>query len=149
MDPITIGATVASLVTTCTKAGMTCNTLIGKYKSAPQTLASIQTECTTIKAALSYVYWLINRDTELLSTQLCAQGPLAETLDVALTGCTMTFSLLDSELQRLYDRGDDGQSYGKREKLRYVWDEGLATTILGNMRGLQGAVTLVLTALQT
>lgn len=149
MDPIAIGTTVASLVTICTKATMTCNTLIVKYKNVPQTLASIHTECTTIKAALSYVYWLVNRDTELLSSQLRIQGPLAETLDVALTGCTVTFSLLDSELKKLYDKGKGRDGYGKKDQLRYIWNESLAETILGNMRGLQGAVTPVLTALQT
>ena len=149
MDPITIGTTVASLVTTFTKGAQTCNDLLSKYKQAPQTLASIHTECTTIKLALSHVYWLVNSNTELLASQLDARGPLAETFDVALTGCTVTFSLLDIELQKLCQQSKDESTYGTKERMKFVWNEGFARSLLDDMRGLQGAVTLLLTALQT
>lgn len=101
MDPLSVSTTGANLVTTCTKAATLCNRLIGKYKNAPTKLASIRSECTTVKAGLSHVYFLINRDTESFSSQLHAQGPLTETLDVAITGCTATFSLLDCEMQNI------------------------------------------------
>ena len=149
MDPATIGTTVAFLVATFTKSAQTCNTLLSKYKHAPQTLASIYTECTTVKLALSHVYWLVNSNAELLSSQLDAQGPLAETFDVALTGCTVTFSLLDVELQKLCQQNKEKESSSAKERIRFVWNEDLARSLLDDMRGLQGAVTLLLTALQT
>ena len=149
MDPLSISTAVASLVTTCTNAATLCNALIGKYKRAPKTLASIRTECTTVKAGLSYVYFLINRDAELFSSQLHAEGPLAETIDVALTGCTVTFSLLDCELQKLYNKSSDREGLRWKDKMRYIWDENLAKELLDQMRGLQSAVSLVLNAIQT
>lgn len=149
MDPVSICTTVATLVTTSAKAVTVCNTILGKYKNAPQTFASIRMECTTIKAAFSYVHWLINRDTELLASQLHAQGPLVETLDVALTGSTVIFALLDIQLQKLYVASDSQKGYSWKDKLRYIWDEDLAKSILDHMRGIQGAVNLVLAALQT
>ena len=149
MDPFTICTTVASLVKTCGTAATTCNGLLSKYKNAPQILASIRTECATIKTALSYVDWLVKRDTKLLSSQLKAHSPLAETLDVALTGCAVTFSLLDIELQKLYDKSKDQDGYKWKDKMRYVWDEDRAKNILDHMRGLHNAVNLVLTAFQT
>ncbi len=149
MDPLSISTAVASLVTTGTKAVTLCNTLVGKYKNAPRTLASIRTECTTVKAGLSYIYFLINRDMELFSSQMQAHGPLTETLDVALTGCTVTFSLLDCELQRLYDKSCDRDGFRWKDKLKYIWDEKVAKALLDQMRGLQSAITLVMTALQT
>ncbi|KAK0513620.1 hypothetical protein JMJ35_003984 [Cladonia borealis] len=149
MDPISIGTTIASLVKTFTTGAQTCNALLSKYKHAPQTLASIHTECTTIKLALSHVYWLVNSDSELLSSQLDAQGPLAETFDVALTGCTVAFSLLDVELQKLCQQSKEKESFSTKERIRFVWNEDLARSLLDDMRGLQGAVTLLLTALQT
>ena len=148
MDPITIGTTVASLVATFTKGAQTCNALLSKYKYAPQMLASIHTECTTIKLALSHVYWLVNSNTELLSSQLDARGPLAETFDVALTGCTVTFSLLDTELQKLCQQSKDKDTYKAKDKMKFMWNEDLTRSLLDDMRGLQGAVTLLLTALQ-
>ena len=72
MDPVTICTTVASLVNTCGTAAIKCNGLLSKYKNAPQILASIRTECVTIKNALSYVDLFVKRDTELLSSQLNA-----------------------------------------------------------------------------
>ena len=148
MDPFTICTTVASLVNTCGTAAIKCNGLLIKYKTAPQILASIRTECVTIKTALSYVNWFVKRDTELLSSQLKAHSPLAETLDVALDGCAVTFRLLDIELQKFYDRSKDQDGYTWKDNMRYVWDENSARNILDSMRGLQSAVNLVLTALQ-
>ena len=149
MDAITIGTSVASLVATITKGAQTCNTLLSKYKHAPQALASIDTQCTAIKLALSHVYWLANSNTELLSSQLHAQGPLAESFDVALTGCTVTFSLLDVELQKLCQQSKDKDTYSAKDRIKFVWNEDLVRSLLDDMRGLQGAVTLLLTALQT
>ena len=149
MDPFTICTTVASLVKTCGTAVITCNGLLGRYKNAPQILASIRTECVTIKSTLSYVDWLVKRDTELLSSQLKAHNPLAETLDVALTGCAVTFSILDIEHKKLYDNSKDQDNYKGKDRMRYLWDEDRAKSTLDHMRGLQSAVNLVLTALQT
>ena len=149
MDPLTICATVTGLAKTCGTAVTTCSGLLSKYKNAPEILASIRTECTTIKLTLSYVDWLVKRDTELLSSQLKAHAPLAETFDVALTGCAFTFSLLDIELQKLYDKSKDHDGYTWKDKMRYVWDEDRVKITLDHMRGLQSAVNLVLAALQT
>lgn len=126
MDPLTTCTNVAGLVTTRGTAATTCNGLLSKYKQAPQILASIRTECITIKTALSYVDGLLKRDTELFSSQLKAHSPLAETLDVALTGCAVTCSLLDFELRKLYDRSKDQDGYKRRDEMRYVWDENSA-----------------------
>ena len=76
-------------------------------------------------------------------------SPLAETLDVALTGCAVTFRLLDIELQKLYDKSKDQDGYKWKDKMQYVWDENNAKNVLDHMRGLQNAVNFVLTALQT
>ena len=149
MDPLTICATIASLVKTCGTAVAACSGLLGKYKNAPEILGSIRTECTTIRTTLSYIDWLVKQDTELLSSQLKAHSPLAETFDVALTGCAFTFSLLDVELQKLYDRGRDHDGYKWQDRMKYVWDEDRVRTILDHMRGLQSAANFVLTALQT
>ena len=149
MDPFTICMTVAGLLKSCGTAVTTCNGLLDKYNNAPGLLASIRTECITIKTTLSYVNWLIKRDTAHLSSQLHAHTPLAETFDVALSGCAFTFSLLDMELQKLYERGKDQDGYNWKDKMKFVWDEDRVKTILDHMRGLQGAANLVLTALQT
>ena len=148
MDPLTICATVASLVKTCGTAVTTCNGLLNKYKNAPDLLASIRTECTTIKMTLSYIDWLVKRDTDLLSSQLKDHGPLAETFEVALTGYATTFSLLDAELQQLYNGNQDDKAYKWKDKMRYMWDENHVKDLLNHMRGLRSAVNLVVAALQ-
>ena len=149
MDPLTIGVTVAGLVRTCGTAVTMCSGLITKYKTAPAILASIRTECITVKSALSYVDWIIKRDADLLSSQFQAHSPLLEIFDVPLNACVLTFSLLDIELQKLYDRSKDHDSFKWKNKMKYVWNEDQAKTILDHMRGLQSALNLMLTALQT
>ena len=149
MDPVAICTTVSTLVKTCGTAVRTCSGLLGKYKNAPDILASIRTECIAIKTTLAHVDGLVKRDTMLLSSQLKAYGPLAETFDITLSGCAYTFSLLDIELQKLYDGSKDHNSYKWKNKMRYLWDEDRVKTILDHMRGLQSAVNLMLTALQT
>lgn len=148
MDPLTICATVTGLVKTYGTAATMCSGLITKYKTAPTILASIRTECITVKSALSYVDWIIKRDADLLSSQFKAHSPLLEIFDVPLTGCALTFSLLDIELQKLYDRSKDHDSYKWKDRMKYVWNEDQAKTILDHMRGLQSALNLMLTALQ-
>lgn len=74
---------------------------------------------------------------------------MARLLDVALSGCAFTFSFLDIELQELCDRSRDHDGYNWKDKMRYLWDEDRVKNILLHMRGLQSAVNLVLTALQT
>ena len=149
MDPFTICMTVAGLLKSCGTAVTTCNGLLDRYKNAPVILISIRAECTTIETALSYVDWLVKRDLDHFSSQLHAHTPLAETFDVALTGCAFTFSLLDMELKKLCERGKDQDGYNWKDRMRFMWDEDRVKTILDHMRGLQGAANLVLTALQT
>ena len=149
MDPLTIGATVAGLLTACGTAVTMCSGLITKYKTTPTILASIRAECITVKAVLSYVDGIIKRDVDLLSSQLKAHSPILEMFDVPLTGCVVIFSLLDIELRKLYDRSKDQETYNWKDKWRYVWNEDKAKTILDHMRGLQSALNLMLIALQT
>ena len=146
MDALSITVSVVSLVTTSARVATYCNSLIGKYKNAPQILSSVRTEVAATKAALSYVYMLMNRDSPVTNW---SEGPLAESLDVALTGCTITFSLLDVELQKLYNASNADGCYSWNNKLRFMWDEGTMRSLLDQMRGIRDAVNLVLTALQT
>lgn len=130
MDPLTICATVTGLVRTCGTAATTCNGLLGRYKNAPEILISIRTECIAIKTTLSFVERLVKRDIKQLSSQLKAYSPLAETLDVALSGCAFTFSILDIELQKLYDRSKNHDGYRWKDKMRYLWDEDRVKNII-------------------
>ena len=74
---------------------------------------------------------------------------MLEIFDVPLTGCVFIFSLLDVELQKLYDSSKEHDSYKWKDKMRYVWNEDQVKAILDNMRGLQSAFDLMLTVLQT
>ena len=149
MDPLAICTTVTGLVRTSGTAATMCSRLITKYETAPAILASIRTECITVKTALSYMDWIIKQDADLFSSQLKAHSPLLEIFEVPLTGCIFTFSLLDIELQKLCDRSKDHGSYKWKDRMKYVWNEERAKAILDHMRGLQSALDLMLTVLQT
>ena len=47
----------------------------------------------------------------------------------------MTFSLLDCELQRLYDKSCDRDGLRRKDRMRYIRDEKVVKELLDQMRG--------------
>ena len=99
---------VGSLVTTAAKTAIGCNSLATEYNDAPRALSLLEIECKTTRAALSLVSDFLLDHAAALAPRLAAPlSLLAELVDLSLTGCTATFSMLDSEIERVrqYKRG--------------------------------------------
>lgn len=148
-DPVSISVAVVSLVTSATKAAKTCNTLCDKYKDAPFSLTSVHIECLTTKASLSMVDMLMKRNPSLMKSRLEADTPLAENIDVVLTGCCLTFALAEIEINKLTAIDKDSVIRSWKDKCRAVWQEDRMVMLLDRMRGIRDAVNLLLTVLQT
>lgn len=152
MDPgsvIGIVTAVGSLVTTVFKAAIGCRSLITKYDDAPQTLLLLENECTTTKAALSYVNdFLMSHATALAPRLSGPSNPLSELVDVALTGCTVTLAMLDGELNSIA-MSDGPVDFSSKERAQIMWNEESLTTILERMRGVKDTIQLLLSALNT
>ena len=94
MDSLSIAATVAGLIQSSAMTIATCKTILGKYKNAPRTLSVISTECSVVKASLSHICYLISDDANALAPRSFAQASMADTFDIALTSCAVTFRSL-------------------------------------------------------
>lgn len=148
LDPLTITAGVAKLVTSLADAAIGCGKLVGKYRGAPLLLSSIQVECKILRSALNHVYAKVNRDPKRLEPQLATKPLLVEDFDIAIDGCTLTFALLHAELQKLLGLDSDDRPIDWKDRCRYIWNEDAMTTILEHMRGLRDVVHFLLDMLQ-
>lgn len=107
MDPLSITATVIALWGTCLKTVTTLNNLREKYKHAQALISAICAESTVICASISQIQSLLLQRPEALRSQLRDRSDLVSTFDVAVTGCTVVYAVLDDELQRLTRQIDD------------------------------------------
>jgi hypothetical protein len=148
MDPLSISSAIAGLVTICGQTISTCAAVIGSLQDAPRILAAIQAECSTTRESLSNIFVLINKNDTMALSHLSSSDTLSRSFDIALTGCTVTFSVLDNELQKILKHsGDKGElSFGNRAK--YVWNEGALKDAMGELRGQRDALNLLVTIVQ-
>ena len=70
---------------------------------------------------------LVNRDSN--NHPRWSHGGLAESLDVALTACIITFSLPDFQVQKLYTASIADGSYAWKDRLRFLWVEDMMRSI--------------------
>lgn len=149
-DPLSIATGVASLVTSFSRAATGCHGLVSKYKGAPMVLSSVSLECKTLCMALNHISFIVNQDYEALESYIATNPLLAEDFDTVIEGCSLAFCIPDEALQKLL-KGDGGetQMVDWKVRFRYPWNEDEMKMILEQLHGLQGAVNLVLNALQT
>lgn len=149
MEPLSIIAAVGSLTTLAAKTAVGCNSLISKYEDAPRALALIESECKILKDALSFVTEFVMTNASTLMPRL--SGPrnvLSNLVDDALTGSTVVFGMLDSEISKLMEHAKKSGDFGWKTRIQAVWNEAEMNTLLTSMRDVKSTVQLLLTALQ-
>jgi hypothetical protein len=74
------------------------------------------------------------------------ESNLSSTLDAALTGCYVVFDVLQSEINKLIDMNDIANPVplNFKGKTKLIWNESLMQELLGQLRGLQTSLTLLL-----
>lgn len=149
MDPLSITASVMSVTTCCIKTAKTISDLQEKYKHAQATISALCAESTVICASLSQIQSLILSRPEIVKAQLKERPELVATFDVALTGCMVVFAVLDDELQKLVAHGlEPVEEVGWTEKAKFLWKESFMKDLLGQIRGQQSALALLMQAIQ-
>jgi hypothetical protein len=149
MDPVTIIGLVASLVPMCAKVGKALSDVRSKYNNASMTLSSIASECSVIATALSQIEQVAIKDPRGLSSRLDASGSqLGASFELALNGCGLALSVLSEEVGKMEGSGGV-RILGWKSKAKFVWNEEGMKDLLGNLRGQNGALHLLVTALQT
>ena len=151
MDPFTISMAVAPLVLSSTKLAMLISAVRDSYKSAPTTLTATLTECKIIHIALFKIQELVYKNETNLSSRLKAQAPLREAFDGALTGCRMTLSALNLELNKLVEpkKGTNLMGIGFQAKARLVWKEDIMKPLLDQTRGQMSSLRHLIEILES
>ena len=149
MDPLSITANVVGLTAKCVQTAKALNDLREKYKHANMTITAICTESTIISASLSNIQNSMLSSPDALSAKLESRPDLESTLDSALTGCFVVFDVLEAEVLRLTGRAvSESTEFSFKTKAQYLWNEKSMQEILGQIRGLQTALTLLLQVLE-
>jgi hypothetical protein len=148
MDPFSITVGVASLVTLCAQTISTCRDILSGLQDAPRILSSIQSECSTTREALSLMFIFMSKSDTTALSHLSGDETLAQSFDIALTGCTVTLSALDNELQKILEHHKRDGKPDLVQRAKYVWNEDSLKDALDELRGQRDALNLLATVVQ-
>ncbi|KAF2727460.1 hypothetical protein EJ04DRAFT_557379 [Polyplosphaeria fusca] len=149
MDPLTITSTVIGVSGRCLRSARALHDLCGKYKDASMTINAIYSETMVLSTSLAHIQALCTKNPEALRSTLNDQPQVEQTFDQALTGCVLVYSVIDDEVQRLYNgMGKEGMS-GAISKSKLLWKEEAMRDVLVQIRGQQTALSLLVAVLQT
>jgi hypothetical protein len=137
----------AKITLTCITTGTAIYDLSSKYKDAPRSMVAISSEASVMSVSLSQIEALIlsHKDPESF---LRSRPNVAATLDRSLIGCTILFSCLDNEIEKMSSSAGRHGTLTWKAKARMVWKYETFKELLDNMRGQQVGITLLLQLLQ-
>lgn len=93
-------------------------------------------------------FMLINKSDTTALSHLSNNATLAQSFDIVLTGCTVTLSVLDSEIQQVLKGREDEEMAGFCQRAKYVWNEDTLKSVLDELRGQREALNLLVTVVQ-
>lgn len=146
MDPLSLTASVLAITTACLKSANILNGLREKYKHAQITISALCAEATVISASLSQIQSLILQNPSAIFTQMRSRSDVIATFDVALTGCSVVFAVLNDEIAALVAECQEDMSWSQRAKI--VWKDAIMKDLLQQLRGQSAAIGLLIQALQ-
>jgi hypothetical protein len=143
MDPLTITSTVISISARCIHTAKAIYDLRERYRHAQVIIESIHSQSTLISAALGNIQGLICKSPAAIQITLESRDDLVKIFDQALTGCVMVYSVLDDEIQKLYDAPDSVQS-----RVQTLWKEQTMKDLLQELQSQRGALSFLLQTFQ-
>jgi hypothetical protein len=151
MDPLSITASVAGIATACLATAKTLNDLRNKYLDAQMTIAAICSETAVVGATLAKIQGILLGNPQVLKAEIegIPGSEIQNTFDVALTGCSVIYSCLDVEVQKLRKAAGGASDPGWAEKAKFLWKEDRMKELLENLRGQEISITLLVSILQT
>lgn len=150
MDPCSAIGVISASLSIVTTIGSTVKGLAdlrNKFISADQSIRSLITHLSTVKAALNLIHDWAENDLVVSPTQ----GEFVDVLDVAINGCRETMDALAEEVADLVGSSaasSAAEKIGFRTRTKFVWNEG---TMAGHQNRLQSqvaALQFLVTAMQ-
>jgi hypothetical protein len=151
MDPLSIISAVAGLTGACVKTVKTLKDLQEKYKDAQMTISAICAETSIISVTLSKIQLMLVSNPDILKLPQGMPGlglDLRATFDIALTGCIMLYSCLDTEVEKLKEYAFGAHELCWADKAKFLWNEDTMKTYLDYLHGQQTSITLLVSILQ-
>jgi hypothetical protein len=146
MDPLSITVSVTTLVSICARVISVCHTVAGKYNDATRILTGLRAECAVTRESLSLILLHTTEPDSLANALLASNASLAETFDIALTGCTVTLSVLENELQNIQKENDPLLDF--KGKARFIWNESTLKRVMEELRGQRDALNTLIIIVQ-
>lgn len=147
MDPLTITGSVIGITARCLTTIRALDRIRAQFRHAEATITALCSETNIISASLAQIHNLVLSNPDALTRNLQQRPELVSTFDTALTGCLVVFSVLGDEVQKLSPTGPD-TAPDVLSRARVVWKEDVMKDLLHQIRGQQGALTLLIQALQ-
>lgn len=148
MDIVSVTAAAASLALNFAKACKSLVEIKESYDQAPMTVTSMATECKTITAALTHLQGLTLEKSAALSPGPTLSDNLATGFDEALTGCMLILSVLEAELRKIIEGGEEFGNMTFRKRVKHLWNEETMCQLLQHLRGQHTAVSTLISILQ-
>lgn len=150
-DPLTLAATIATLVGTLATVTQSCHNIWAQYHSAHHHLMSLDVECSALTTSLQAIRQIILAKHSDFQTMIKseADATLFEDLTTTLSSCSIVITHLNEQIAKLYHATDSKRWYTFAGRAKYVWNEDAIRSLLERTRGLTGAVNLILNTLQT
>jgi len=130
MDPLSITTGVLTIVIRTIGVIQSCSDYASKYSISDLAIASMRTECSSIRVALLQIQNLVSREPNRSPEERFESYLLIE-YEAVLGACSQTFSILNTRLAQIgLDRLNDQNEAAFSSKLRYMWKESQIDTLL-------------------
>jgi hypothetical protein len=138
---MTIATTTMALAKVCSQVVMLCNNLAYRVQGMRRTLIALRTETSAYQTSLHLIQDLLLDQTGDLASLLSNNKEWAESFDTALSACGVMISILVTELQKAMDTASSNS-------IQYILNEQDLKDLIGELRGQQGGVQLLVQTLQ-
>jgi hypothetical protein len=141
MDPLSITTSVTALAALCGQVVILCGRIFGRQESIRRTLITLSMEVSTYQASLFQIQGLLTDQGGLVAKTLSVRNEWTGSFDTALSGCSITISILISMLEK-----EIASCTGS--SLKYTLKEQDLKDLIGELRGQQQGVQILISTLQ-
>jgi hypothetical protein len=134
MDPLVIATRVTALANLCSEVGILCSKLGGERGSISRTLVKLRIEASAHQASLLQIKLLLIDQDGIFAKLFADTNEWTDSFDRALSGCSITLSILISKLEKGNENGI-GSSWNHTLKENDLHD--LTEALRGQQQGLQ------------
>lgn len=148
-DPLTLTTSVLVAVTRAVDTLRSCQRYAARLKIADLSIASLHTECSTIRLSLHQIKSLMTRDGDK-ALEDRFEAYVLEEYDDVLQACCLPFSVLNRHLGNLgFTQMNEMDRSTFKTKLQSIWVNQQMEMISQHIGGLARAINILCTAFQS